>query len=59
MSDTRWHDTAPDDLPPEGALVEVPNNGGAKLRRKGGLWFLPDYSMYVYYTPKYWRLVAE
>lgn len=50
-----WHNTSPDDLPDEGRLVEVPNNGGAHLRRKGNMWFLPDWSMYVYYRPAYWR----
>jgi hypothetical protein len=23
--------------------------------RKGRLWFFPDMSMYVYYTPTHWR----
>jgi len=26
-----------------------------KLRRRGSLWFFPDMSMYVYYTPTHWR----
>lgn len=26
-----------------------------KLKRKGRLWFFPDGSMYVYYTPTHWR----
>lgn len=26
----------------------------AKLKRIGRLWFLPDMSMYVYYTPTHW-----
>lgn len=26
-----------------------------RLVRKGRLWFLPDMSMYVYYTPTEWR----
>ena len=25
-----------------------------KLIRQGRLWFFPDYSMYVYYTPTHW-----
>jgi len=31
----------------------------AKLRREGPLWFFPDGSMYVYYTPTHWRPVQE
>ena len=27
----------------------------AKLIRRGCLWWLPDGSMYVYYTPTHWR----
>ncbi len=27
----------------------------AQLRRRGNLWFFPDGSMYVYYTPTHWR----
>lgn len=26
---------------------------------KGRLWFLPDMSVYVYYTPTHWRPVDE
>lgn len=25
------------------------------LKRRGSLWFFPDESMYVYYTPTHWR----
>jgi hypothetical protein len=48
-------------LPQEGLLVEtkIDDQYGcrnyAKLIRKGGLWFLSDMSMYVYYTPTHWR----
>ena len=31
----------------------VRNNG--LLRGSGNLWFMPDGSMYVYYTPTHWR----
>lgn len=27
----------------------------SKLIRKNNLWFLPDMSMYIYYTPTHWR----
>lgn len=25
------------------------------LKRRGSLWYFPDDSMYVYYTPTHWR----
>ena len=25
------------------------------LKRQGNLWFIPDDSMYVYYTPTHWK----
>lgn len=25
------------------------------LKRQNGLWFVPDGSMYVYYTPTHWK----
>lgn len=49
-----WRSAA-DDPPPEGVVVQVQNNDGALLKRQGRLWFFPDGSMYVYYTPEYWR----
>jgi hypothetical protein len=27
------------------------------LKRRGNLWWLPDDSMYVYFTPTHWRLL--
>lgn len=30
----------------------------AKLKLCSGLWWLPDGSMYVYYTPTHWLKVA-
>lgn len=26
----------------------------AELKRRGNIWFFPDSSMYVYYTPTHW-----
>ena len=52
-----WHDTTFDVFPDEGQLVEVPNNGGTTLVYKNGMWWVPDMSMYVYYSPKYWKAV--
>lgn len=51
---TAWR-SVQNDPPPDGVVVEVQNNGGAKLVKQDGLWFLPDFSMYVYYTPEFWR----
>lgn len=48
-------------LPPEGEVVEtkIDDADGIRnhqvLKRQGRLWFFPDGSMYVYYTPTHWR----
>ena len=48
-------------LPPEGLIVETKIDDGrgcrneGRLYRRGNLRFLPDGSMYVYYTPTHWR----
>lgn len=50
-----------DRLPEEGVVVQTKIHDGKcsrneqDLKRKGNLWFLPDGSMYVYYTPTHWR----
>jgi hypothetical protein len=31
----------------------------ATLRRSGRLWFFPNGSMYVYYTPTHWREILD
>lgn len=43
-------------LPPENEVVMTLSKGGIQqtLKRQGNLWFCPDGSMYVYYTPVYW-----
>jgi hypothetical protein len=49
------------ELPPDDVIVEtkIDDRGGirneAKLMRHRNLWFLPDLSMYVYYSPTHWR----
>lgn len=43
--------------PRDGQVVEVQNNGGMRLKRSGRLWFLEDGSLYVYFTPEWWRPV--
>lgn len=48
-------------LPPQGVAVETKihdeagSRNEATLKLQGRLWFLPDMSMYVYYTPTHWR----
>jgi hypothetical protein len=55
MTAEHWISTA-DRLPPEGEVVIVLNGDTeTTLKRRGSMWFFPDGSMYVYYTPKVWR----
>jgi hypothetical protein len=50
-----------DILPPDGVPVptKIDDAKGCRneqdLKRQGNLWFVPDGSMYVYYTPTHWR----
>ena len=39
--------------------VITPGGETRELIYDMGLWWLPDKSMYVYFTPTYWRPVAE
>lgn len=47
--------------PPEDQVVmtKIDDANGVrnetKLKRRGNLWFFPDGSMYVYYTPTHWK----
>lgn len=54
-----WNQTE-SSTPPDGVVVDTLSDGGLQqtLKRSGNLWFFPDGSMYVYYTPKYWRPLA-
>ena len=51
-------------LPPEKVVVDtkISDENGERneqqLLRKGGLWFFPDMSMYVYYRPTHWKPTA-
>ena len=60
MSENRYWERTDNKLPPEGIIVDtrICDIGGARneqpLKRQGGLWFFPDDSMYVYYTPTHW-----
>ena len=55
------HDWQPISSAPEGVEVEtrIKDAKGERnvqtLTRRGRLWFFPDMSMYVYYTPTHWR----
>jgi hypothetical protein len=52
---TDWIHTS-EQLPPEGQPVTVMNGPNEQtLIFDQGLWWLPDRSMYVYFTPKVWR----
>ena len=57
---TIWYPVS-EKLPPEGVLVDVITESGDKrqLRLSKNLWFLPDMSMYVYFSVKSWSLAKE
>lgn len=48
-------------VPEEGEVVEAKDSGGHvhKLQRLKNLWFIPDGSMYVYFTPAEWRYIPK
>lgn len=54
-----------DSLPENQEVVEtkVDDEKGvrneAQLKRRNQLWFFPDGSMYVYYTPTHWRQIQQ
>lgn len=54
--DAYWIKTS-EATPESGEIVEVITEGGhqTELMYHGPLWFLPDGSMYAYYTPMLWR----
>ena len=43
--------------PADGDEVDAMDSGGhvQRLVLKDGLWWFPDFSMYVYYIPTFWR----
>lgn len=55
---SQWTKTS-ERLPEEKIVVLTLGENGLEqtLKRIGNLWFFPDESMYVYYTPKYWKHV--
>lgn len=47
-------------LPPIGQVVEVRTPGGDTRPLKfDRMWWLPDGSMYVYFTPTHWRVMQH
>lgn len=51
-------DTAPEGVP---VMTKIHDAQGVRnewtLKRGGNLWWYPDGSMYVYYTPTHWKPV--
>lgn len=45
------------ELPADGVVVLAMDSGGyvQRLKRLDRLWFYPDGSGYVYFTPTYWK----
>lgn len=56
MSEWQPYDTAPDGI---AVMTKIEDTCGTRneqlLKRRGNLWFFPDDSMYVYYTPTHWK----
>ncbi len=59
MSTTTWTRTS-EQRPTEGARCEVITESGDQrtLVFASNLWWLPDMSMYVYFTPEFWRVAS-
>ena len=63
MPEENEYKSIKDELPPEGVVVttKIDDENGVrneqKQQRKGNLWWTPDGSMYVYYTPTHWRFL--
>jgi len=56
-----WIKVAEGSLPEHQKVVEVLSPGGerSQLRFDSGMWWLPDGSMYVYFTPTHWREIVD
>lgn len=56
MGEWRTMDSAPEGVE---VMTKIDDEHGERnfssLKRSGRLWFFPDGSMYVYYTPTHWR----
>ena len=56
MTTVIWKRTE-DEKPQPGQVVETMSSNGQQQTLKydsSELWFVPDESMYVYYTPEFW-----
>lgn len=64
MRDEDWIDCTVS-LPKDGEVVmtKIDTVSGCRnvqrLMRRGRLWYFPDDSMYVYYTPTHWRKLTR
>ncbi len=52
-----WRKYSDDCLPEEGRLLECTTDKGnvVELIRRGNLFYVPNQTMYVYYSPVMWR----
>lgn len=60
MSEWQSVDSAPESVV---VMTKIDDACGTRneqpLKRRGNLWFFPDDSMYVYYTPTHWKPLPE
>lgn len=60
MSEWQSIESAPEDT---AVMTKIEDECGVRneqtLKRRGNLWFPPDDSMYVYYTPTHWKPLPE
>lgn len=56
-----WNCTDGNVDPPAGVLLDVITESGdeRQLIWDSNLWWLPDKSMYVYFTPRLWRVSEQ
>lgn len=59
MTDDNWIPPSRE-LPPKGVVVSTMDSGGnVQDLLFDKLWWFPDHSMYVYYTPQFWKAKEE
>jgi hypothetical protein len=53
-------ETAPNNIP---IMTKIDDGNGCRnecvLIKRNNLWFIPDISMYVYYTPTHWSPIEK
>lgn len=62
MSEMKWQpiETAPEAVEVQTKIDDARGcRNEQSLTRRGRLWFYPDMSMYVYYTPTHWMPLPE